>query len=683
MGTLKKETVVAGNYAIWPWESDYKPKLDTRKKANIQNNKVFGGWKYGSNIITEERIKEDEEREIFGPINSDSDKVINAVWKDVDVHCAFDSNDNIKRYDIPAGGERNINVYYYAMIEDERYYANKKLSLMVTNYEAMIPFSPTITGPYLVGVLNFSQNDTTEEKIYYVTAKYKEQIDGTDYFINSNICEIRQAAASYEIHISVNKNIWPYNPSDEDEIVVESWITISGQTTKVNISENDIDIEIIKPDSNYIVYDPKDVKTAFNDNTKTWKAKIKLNDSYSIRTLKFKARWVSKDLVSDEIEITQAVNGQMLIPDCDYFVFTYNWGEEDGADLDSCTYIEVLDENGHQKENIPFAKKPVGYGFGGPRLLNNGNKQTFDRPPSNDIIMAYSDDNRTSGAESAILCFSKIATSSYITYNDTIRIHIFANWWGNRQNGNMTLTCKGIKNKEREPSYTRDIIETEHDQEGYSTKYISFDTNYSNADDVPMFESGFTQNVLANGSYIQSFAIADKPVECAGNIYSYLATIELKNNGYLKTIKTRTDAHEKDYGIDNANLATYFYINNSQKTSFTLSEGGSLVLDDIHFSTWNPKDRQEQINVIPTKDFSVKLYVKPNTEIGNGSIPVSGGEISIANKVKVVSSLTNNISKLTVTLLSEYDDERIEIHCTTEFNDDCKPTLSRYIYINQ
>ena len=55
MGTLKKETVVAGNYAIWPWESDYKPKLDTRKKANIQNDKkVFGGgeWEYdGTNVV--------------------------------------------------------------------------------------------------------------------------------------------------------------------------------------------------------------------------------------------------------------------------------------------------------------------------------------------------------------------------------------------------------------------------------------------------------------------------------------------------------------------------------------------------------------------------------------------------------------------------------------------------------
>lgn len=668
MGTLKTETVVAGNYAIWPWESDYKPKLDERKIDNIKNRKkVFGGWEWeydGTNVIvTEDQIKENVERNIFGPINSDSDKVINAVWKDVDVHCAFDSNDNIKRYDIPAGGERNINVYYYAMIEDERYYANKKLSLMVTNYEAMIPFSPTITGPYLVGVLNFSQNDTTEEKIYEVTAKYKEEINGRDYFIYSYPpCIIRQAAASYEIHISVNKNIWPYNPSDEDEIIVESWITISGQTTKVNISENDIDIEIIKPDSNYIVYKPEDGITNFNDNTKTWKATIKQNDSTFTRTLKFKARCVSKDLVSDEIEITQAVNGQMLIPDCDYFVFTYNWGEEDGTDLDSCTYIEVLDENGDNKANIPFVDKRVGFNFS--KSVFNGSDTSDDS-----LIMKWCGDNQNSGAESAILCFKNMVTSGYVNYKDTVLIHILANWYRTKGDGDMVLECHGVKNKNGTPRYTQDIKEESHGT------YVSFNTNYENAEDVSMFGQGFSLSVNAVGNRNVD---TDKSPECMQRIYSYLATIELKNNGYFKAIKTRTGADE---GIDTNIKTTKLYINRDTNVNFDLDVGTELHLKDIHFKTWNPNQENSEYDVKPTEDVVISLY-KTYILIKKETISIDGGTKQIENKAEVKIEIIDNKVNADVKWLDGYDGERLEMYIVSKFPNTCKPKAYQYILIN-
>lgn len=128
---------------------------------------------------------------------------------------------------------------------------------------------------------------------------------------------------------------------------------------------------------------------------------------------------------SDIVEIVQAGDGQILLPEFDYFVFTYNWTDNDGTDLDSLTCLDSTIDGSPNPvdlwDDVSVAVFPVSFGA----LCKNSNAQNFSYPAGVNVetnTIHHSGDNKESGMEGAVIDIKSIIsamTYSTITVDDT------------------------------------------------------------------------------------------------------------------------------------------------------------------------------------------------------------------------------------------------------------------------
>lgn len=175
---------------------------------------------------------------------------------------------------------------------------------------------------------------------------------------------------------------------------------------KVEIDSNEKEIVFKNGELSETVENDKNVKTGI----------VIENDSDLPKYYRFKAVTSSNSpygaMVSDVIEIVQAGNGQILLPDFDYFVFKYNWTDNDGEDLDSITCLDSTIDGSPNPVNLSndlgLYVYPVGFG-----LLGWSNFSFPTKVSSNPNINAihYSGDNKESGMEGAVIDIKSIISS--------------------------------------------------------------------------------------------------------------------------------------------------------------------------------------------------------------------------------------------------------------------------------
>lgn len=154
------------------------------------------------------------------------------------------------------------------------------------------------------------------------------------------------------------------------------------------------------------------------DNTLT--LTVSKNEAEESRTGKITLTHKDDSSLKIYIEVTQAKN-IIKIPPFDYLTFRYYWTENDGRDLDTSTGFTntgIVFEDGKKLDELP-----VGFGMAG---NNNADAQRF---------VVFGGDNMQSGNEAVYITMNSIS-EYWDNIPDILNIDVYANWWGERKNGN-------------------------------------------------------------------------------------------------------------------------------------------------------------------------------------------------------------------------------------------------------
>ena len=396
-----------------------------------------------------------------------------------------------------------------------------------------------------------------------------------------------------------------------------------------------------------------------------------------------------KGVMSDVAEIYQQGANEVVIPDCDYFHFTYSWNpgnaaeKPGGSDLDSLTVIYVEDEEGHRIDKS-FTGIAVGYGAAESSGIGFGSNYEV-KSSDNKLCLKHGRDCRTSGAETAVCCLTNIAQTGEVSNLETIKINIYANWYGSDTDvttgGNMAINCKAYKTKNPNgPDFNTDIETTQMTEiVGDSTNtYYKFTPKPSMCDEV--WSDSAEMHVNAYGS-----SNAKQPIECAGVIYSHIGTVIFKVNGSFKTfrrrtadngVNSRTGAYNLKMFDDNGEITGY-------DTTITIDtqDTNEHTLNGVYFYYWGQNFNMysvegDSVNVYLAKSDNQELNLSNDYrfEIDSTKLGQEFGvtETKLFSKFKVVKRADGKMN-ITYKLIPNIgQSRRIQIEITKHF-EDCTP----------
>ena len=330
------------------------------------------------------------------------------------------------------------------------------------------------------------------------------------------------------------------------------------RTDSGKVIPDDVTFEKVALSSDELEIQFTDNGTAKEDNKNVKKITVKENDVNKDRYYRFKAKY-SKDggVYSDVCELRQVGKEQIILPPFDYLTFTYSWTDDDGRDLDSATVI--------RNSGIPIEKSTLDdyyVGYGGNGDIDSVNK-----------YLIYGGDNQSSGDEGALVKWKDVlATKDYVTEGiTTLYLDIYANWYGIRKAGNMSITFKTYKGNDG-------MV-----QDGYVFKPTG-DT---------VLVSTETINLNAYAAHSNN---ARHPMDAMTRFYSKMATVEydIRNKTAL-LIKNKTKSGRqlvyqgafdgKDYGIPIYRLDTFNA--NSHKGTVKISKIRQLYNETTTYLDWD------------------------------------------------------------------------------------------------
>ena len=330
------------------------------------------------------------------------------------------------------------------------------------------------------------------------------------------------------------------------------------RTDSGKVIPDDVTFEKVALSSDELEIQFTDNGTTKEDNKNVKKIIIKENDVNKDRYYRFKARY-SKDggVYSDVCELRQVGKEQILLPPFDYLTFTYSWTDDDGRDLDSATVI--------RNSGIPIEKSTLDdyyVGYGGNGDIDSVNK-----------YLIHGGDNKRSGDEGALVKWKDVlATKDYVTEGiTTLYLDIYANWYGIRKAGNMSITFKTYKGNDG-------MV-----QDGYVFKPTG-DT---------VLVSTETINLNAYAAHSNN---ARHPMDAMTRFYSKMATVEydIRNKTAL-LIKNKTKSGRqlvyqgafdgKDYGIPIYRLDNFNA--NSHKGTVKISKIQQLYNETTTYLDWD------------------------------------------------------------------------------------------------
>ena len=326
------------------------------------------------------------------------------------------------------------------------------------------------------------------------------------------------------------------------------------------------------------------------------------------KTWEFTATCSVSQNVTATAKIYQANDHEHIIADCHYFVFSYDWLDTDGTDLDSLTVIN----------NVPALLDNRGYsvtgdtvGYGGTSAPSNYSVSG----QSNVLYLKHGGDNRCSGAEGAIICLKNIIDNGtslgQITVNDKIYIDIYACWFADKFNGNMSVKFRQFKGS---GNYSEDIVEEELYCDRSGTYYKNFNpsptainvTTNDNGEIVDYIETE-RRYVNALGTYNYKLA---KNMEClAAGAYTHVLRLVYNVATEITSLETFGDD-----GINTKLLKLYVWYKYQNeepaKGSYpehTVDESShNISIDNIYF-----EDNIENNNVVSASETRY-LFTEPS-----------------------------------------------------------------------
>ncbi len=378
------------------------------------------------------------------------------------------------------------------------------------------------------------------------------------------------------------------------------------------VTSSDVEKQLIPPRVNPIQYSVvSDVEVAGQYRMCT--INIERNTSNEGKKLLIAAAY--KGILSDVVEIYQSNPSEVIIPECDYFHFSYFWEDVEhggGVDLDSLTVIYVEDEEGNRVDKT-FTGLGVGYGSRYSYSVYSKKANQYGILVNDKLCLKHGGDCRLSGDETVVCCLTNIVNTGELNNLEKIKIKIYANWYGGKTDvttgGNMTIRCKAYKSLNETPDFEKDIkVETiEEELDSGVVYHDRYSPNLKNCKEVWSYEANFHVNAYG-------FTNASCPIECAGEIYSNIGTVSFASNGKNKSFQERdadngvdlnSGVYNKKYFDDDGNMDGEIKID-KQDTSEHLIKG-------FYFNYW-----KQDIFVYTNEEDSINIYLDKdsNTELG-------------------------------------------------------------------
>jgi hypothetical protein len=141
----------------------------------------------------------------------------------------------------------------------------------------------------------------------------------------------------------------------------------------------------------------------------------------------------------NDSEKIEQVWADWILSDVDYILFTYEWAEGNGRDLDSFTYVDGI------PRTSLFYEKGVGYGNGNKQ--DNGDDDDHERwigPSYDDAILKFAGDNLQTGGEYTLVNLKKL--NEYIKslgssqQSSKVIVYLMGSWYNVKKDGNSTIS---------------------------------------------------------------------------------------------------------------------------------------------------------------------------------------------------------------------------------------------------
>lgn len=295
--------------------------------------------------------------------------------------------------------------------------------------------SPTQYANFNGNVLNYLENDTrTTPRVLDITASYGGYTAETTYTV------IASSECGAPIYIVAR-----YSINSEDNESVDYTGGTATFTYYLSYSENGGEDSAIKDENinrclSFSKLSPTDLNVTIGETQKnngvfttpvTFIQNSYQNGEKGINWI-FRISCETADNNPKDISIYQANKYEHLIPNCDYFLFKYEWGESDGKDLDSLTRITNTRLVDYDGENV--STKTVGW-----KGTSNGNPVYGRQLGQDRPYLKFGGDNRCNGYEYTIICLRNMMDSGLISNEDEIYVDIYANWYNRKDAGNMKI----------------------------------------------------------------------------------------------------------------------------------------------------------------------------------------------------------------------------------------------------
>ena len=268
-----------------------------------------------------------------------------------------------------------------------------------------------------------------------------------------------------QIHADTNHTLISGDgDSNTDMTKLTGWLTSDGgKFTGENVFIYD---EPLNEGENRIVWS---TEGSGIENNKSFVLKKALpNDINQSRYYRFKAKTSQYGgMESNVIEIEQVGVDQTILPDFDFLTFRYNWSNTDGHDLDTATFVVG--------SNIPIGSDgktlqdyPVGFSCKGSSGIDPDYSTSSSNPELFNEVSKYikgGGDNLQSGNETALINWKEICNRDLISQGiNKIYCELFANWYGERRNGNCNVTFSTFRTNSGNGS-----MQLDRDAEGKTT----------------------------------------------------------------------------------------------------------------------------------------------------------------------------------------------------------------------
>lgn len=365
-------------------------------------------------------------------------------------------------------------------------------------------------------VLHYYKNeDNNYSKVINVSATVKDTANNFEETKYGTYVVFPGCGPRYYVHIAIVSDLG-YVPYAGGSVVVKYYLSKSANDDE-NLAENVESITFGCPSG--IQNCGNSTESRNNKGVYTRTVTFGTNPLGSEgKTWEFTATCSVSQNVTATAKIYQANDHEHIIADCHYFVFSYDWLDTDGTDLDSLTVIN----------NVPALLDNRGYSVTGDTVGYGGTSSYSVSGQSNVLYLKHGGDNRCSGAEGAIICLKNIIDNGtslgQITVNDKIYIDIYACWFADKFNGNMSVKFRQFKGS---GNYSEDIVEEELYCDRSGTYYKNFNPsptaiNVTTNDNGEIVDYIETERRYVNALGTNNYKLA-KNMEClAAGAYTHV-----------------------------------------------------------------------------------------------------------------------------------------------------------------